>query len=408
MNHSHPVSLPLTWSLHSDNGDVLVDSSSVVTVVSDRSDSGPVYGWRQKLRAGLDATSSLSGNRETLTPTPGDLSGVFSFYDFTGFGPSTYHTRGIHIPYFPVSHDTNGMSAADNQAREKFYRSALNAQQAFSGGVAIGEFRETLHLLHNPAKALFSSVSEYLSTLTKRKKGSRPHRKRVLQDTWLEYSFGWLPLISDIRDAGKALARLNHQRIASQRCVGVGEFGSYSVSPSVGGSTNLPTATAEIRTVTKGSVRYKGAVTVSNDGGNTPPPVLRELGLDVRSFVPTAWNLIPYSFLVDYFTNIGGVLEAWCFNQASIRWALMGTLLETSSLPENPRPSFPSDTAFGTWSTTASQVGYVVATKRSVTRLPITDVPLPTIRFEIPGVSSRKWLNIAALATAHRRVTPFF
>jgi hypothetical protein len=33
-------------------------------------------------------------------------------------------------------------------------------------------------------------------------------------------------------------------------------------------------------------------------------------GFDLRSFVPTVWELVPYSFIVDYFSNVGDCLMA--------------------------------------------------------------------------------------------------
>lgn len=50
------------------------------------------------------------------------------------------------------------------------------------------------------------------------------------------------------------------------------------------------------------------------------------MGLTIQEFVPTVWELIPYSFVVDYFTNIGDVVNYaysanlnWVYKSASFR-----------------------------------------------------------------------------------------
>jgi hypothetical protein len=51
--------------------------------------------------------------------------------------------------------------------------------------------------------------------------------------------------------------------------------------------------------------------------------LLRSAGFTLKDFVPTVWELIPLSYVADWFFNIGAVLDAWAFNQSQISWQCM-------------------------------------------------------------------------------------
>jgi len=67
-------------------------------------------------------------------------------------------------------------------------------------------------------------------------------------------------------------------------------------------------------------VTYRGAVKLVPYADQAGSALRTHFGFDWQTAVLTAWEIIPYSFLVDYFINIGDILEASLFNQTNLAW----------------------------------------------------------------------------------------
>jgi hypothetical protein len=133
---------------------------------------------------------------------------------------------------------------------------------------------------------------------------------------------------------------------------------------------------------------------------------MRLLGVSWEDLIPTAWELIPYSFLIDYFTNIGDVLEGWSVHQSDLGWSakLIRKRAERSSV--NHRDSkaytianYPSFKSLTRISLSCSQA---VCIRTDVNRSPAS-VPHPSFSWEIPGMG-RKWINMSALLASRNKV----
>jgi hypothetical protein len=152
----------------------------------------------------------------------------------------------------------------------------------------------------------------------------------------------------------------------------------------------------------KTTVKYYGAVRCKGEDDNLK---MKDIGLDTSSFLPTVWNLIPYSFLVDYFTNIGTVIDAFSQRNVGLAWGARTQRRQTitsavdvvCTIIPNPqhvllRHSF--------------SPGKFMVTETDVVRSPIDSVPIPSIAFRMPGFST-KWINMAALGRTHSSMLPF-
>lgn len=117
--------------------------------------------------------------------------------------------------------------------------------------------------------------------------------KDDLAGRWLELQYGWLPMLSDIHEGQKAFASLNDK---SRR------FTVYARSSSRtftwGGSSSPSNWQNSGRGRTQRRILYRMDESISS---------ARSLGLlDPLSL---AWELVPYSFVVDWFVPIGAYLE---------------------------------------------------------------------------------------------------
>lgn len=111
---------------------------------------------------------------------------------------------------------------------------------------------------------------------------------------WFEGRFGWLPLVYDVNDAIAAL-HVKRRDIAVGRNAQVITFQDGD-SSSTGSGTRWDTT----RTIS-GTHKVSGYAVAELSGG------LNAVGFDP---LVTGWEVVPYSFLIDYFIDIGGYLQA--------------------------------------------------------------------------------------------------
>jgi hypothetical protein len=209
----------------------------------------------------------------------------------------------------------SNIADVENKARAKFYKALRRSAVSFSGPTFLGELRETLHMLRRPAQALWSDANGYLDSLAKAKRRSPKHWTKTLSGLWLEHSFGWLPLLSDAKSAAEAYRRL-YQKPRS-KVIAASFKGNWDLSNSLDPvydrgprplcGTGLLTRTEATRT-DEANVRYKAKINARVE--MTPWDNMALFGFTPSEFIPTAWELLPWSFLVDYFTNIGDVITA--------------------------------------------------------------------------------------------------
>lgn len=186
-----------------------------------------------------------------------------------------------------------------------------------------------------------------------------------------------------------------------------------SFSPSYPGWVH-PSAHTRKRSVYK--LRYKGAVRTHSDPNGRSSSV-RELQLLPQNWLPTAWDLLPYSWIADYFTNIGEIISGLSFVFSDLAWAQKTARSVTEqvmhdSFMRSPDPfagqlsSFYSRKIFIPYSYDAANSAYSI-TRWSRDVLVSSDL-VPRFTFRIPQ-SKFPYLNIAALLFSHAsELLPFF
>jgi hypothetical protein len=114
-------------------------------------------------------------------------------------------------------------------------------------------------------------------------------------------------------------------------------------------------------------------------------------------FVPTLWNLLPWSFVVDYFTNVGAIFESWSNRSIAPQSAVGTTVLSTVG-------EFLTDS----WKISSNDAGFdevskvlvpgqLTLTKQVISRGLTYGAPWVLPTFKVPGTST-KWINLAALS----------
>lgn len=130
---------------------------------------------------------------------------------------------------------------------------------------------------------------------------------------WLEYNFGVRPLLADIDNGFNALANWNYDReYSTKKFFGVAKKRQHSSSvPSSNNETFINYSYCKhyrIEEYTEYTAYIGGAFTIdlhsAEDYG-----LAQHLGVTLENVFPTVWELIPYSWIVDYFTTAGAYLE---------------------------------------------------------------------------------------------------
>lgn len=322
-----------------------------------------------------------------------------------------------------------GMPSSDannevhGKARMRFIREARQAQGAFRGATWFAELLDTIRTIRNPARTLRRGIDDYVSAarrnarraarnvappvnraqaeeLLRRNPRAARAMGRAVTDTWLEYQFGWQPLVSDIGNGVLAGLRLSRRLTPRKRINAIERLELPDSTTLVVRNVAGREVTWEVIDSFVYSVLFYGAVTIEVDSPSLG--VTQEFGLRLNDWAPALWEVIPYSFLIDYFSNIGDIVEVLSFPKSDIQW--VSRTIRNSTIRDctrtrlrNTGPVYPANGAYvlveNTPCTYYWERTWIDRHQYSVDGL------TPRLVLEIPGSAAfRKYLNVGALA----------
>lgn len=383
------------------------------------------WNYKYRLRNHQNATTYLYGDGFKLT-----YGSMLAEARFTGYLNSTYpnypcYSRYIGSPQmrgYPENPSNLSVTDADHKARMRLMKDLADKRRAFQGMTFVGELSKTIQGLRNPAQAFRRSLDDWINSAKKQNpKRGLDNLNRALSGSWLEYVYGISPLIGDLENAKEALARtLDRYENLYQRFSSVGEAEKIHVGDYLWAYGNDEDWMFRYRTreYKQATVKYYGQVYTAAILGNSVAQ-RQNLGFTLRDFAPTVWELIPYSFVIDYFSNIGDLIEACSTYTGDVAWISKGILKRSWSdtwLEKNT--NFCSNfTNF--WYAYLSKDHRLVISctkpftieRRQVERIGLAGVPVVDpfrdFRLEIPGAGSTKWINLSALVASSRGVERF-
>jgi hypothetical protein len=111
---------------------------------------------------------------------------------------------------------------------------------------------------------------------------------------------------------------------------------------------------------------------------------------------------MPYSFLVDYFTNVGDVLDGWGNQFSNVAWGCK-TVRRTSkrkflylTTDRKLQTGVTNEDFIGCNASYSGYTNEMTRFQRAV--WDPQQISILDFRFKVPSTGSLKWLNIAALA----------
>jgi len=367
-------------------------------------------GWKARIRQGLNATGYLNGTRINVEYSPATLQQKYTQnHGFGLFEDRTLTFSGMlqFLNEKYAASSTLPVEAIDGAA-EKYYRKARKAQRTIESLVVLGEAARTTHMIMNSGKQLQDGLFKFLRDLDFMKRSNRKwwnlKAAEIVSDLWLTYAYGVKPLLGDIDAGAKALAEdrsFLSEKVsikASYKTKGGGQLASHS-----GQSAGI-SWTCKSRYEEEWDCTYYGKV--MRNIPYTTNVSQSVLGYDWSNLAPAAWELIPYSFLVDYFSNVGEIISAYSFNQTTCAWQSRTLRSRTRVFITDFVPVRPLDTSSKKITSTIMTPGKYAVTTQTVVRGAIESVPVPNLHFEIPGLST-KWINMAALAWSRNRILAY-
>lgn len=170
-------------------------------------------------------------------------------------------------------------------------------------GVMLGEAGETLNMLGSPLRLLQKPLSSLLPKRTTRLFRGSVH---YASQAWLTARYGIIPLISDINAIRKVATRKLTWRDSPVRISRSARLIEVAYNKTdIKGGTGIPGVYAHGVKINRefqkisAKVYYKCRLTDQLD-----------LGLSIYDVPNVIWELIPYSFVVDWFVNVGDWLQA--------------------------------------------------------------------------------------------------
>jgi hypothetical protein len=401
----------LAFGTNNPNVLTVLTDNTLFTRPRNRTFDSQVPGWRHRLANGDYCTTRFVGNDYDDTLERGyaewsydrvDLGpGVREGGSFDGFilRPSSYASSSFD--YASLT------SQADNLALKNYVSNVKKMQQELNALVDLGEIRETINLFKHPYRSIRRLLDDYRrhARRIRRRRASNGSKLRAIGDTWLETSFGLMPLFGSVEDAAKALATISEAALQPWRMCRGFALSEQETTETQSNPTSVyggAVMKLDVRKNHSVLIKYYGVVdlTLSADGRKLAS---QNFGFTIQNFVPTLYELIPFSFLLDYFTNVGDMIEAWAFFDSHLRWTVRtvkqmrettvaSARLDVSNINAPNKTTFvrPGQTRFGTY---------------SVSREKYLGSLVPDFQVELPGVRSDalKWLNMAALCSARVR-----
>lgn len=296
--------------------------------------------WRERVAKGLAASSAYSNDSYTLdlgsplkdTCVMGRGSTVpFLTSEFIGY-PGAYWSNGS------VAHLSVDMSTARSKALSKLYKKLESERSELNTYAVLAEFTDVLRQFGRPFSAIVDAFMRHENRLyfeRRRLVGTKTWKSekfsKIAADTWLETSFGLIPLFADAVGVAEAFGRFEHEleespRLrdrmrsrASDSLTSVVNYGALSVTPfayidyfSV--KEHRTSARAQYVVGLEGEVR-------AEFGSNKR--LMELLGLEPRNLPLAAWEATPWSWLVDYWTNVQEILQAGATITSRVKWIVL-------------------------------------------------------------------------------------
>lgn len=397
----------------------VVEGDKVETLGSRSGTSLP--GFRSIIRAGGNANTDFTSDRESYSMKP--MSQEIRYHRLDNQGSAIERYSGLRsnppslYPHLAV--DTAGLG---NEVLTRLQDRIRAERSNMNGMLLLGELRETIHMIRHPAEAITRGAQKLLLNLNKGKKRVAGLSPKYMSSEWtkifsgtiLEANFGWAPLLSDVKalavTAAKIVHREPHRRMISstghREAVASGTYVIKSVDDLRFSMGTRVTWTDK----TEFAMRMQACMNIQQHVAESAiKRASNELGFTAENVVSTVYNLIPLSFLADYISNLGDIIDGATTDTSNVLWSsrterrtTTTNIVEEASDPTPYLgPNYPLDSISGA-------NGHHTRRRVSLNRYRNNDVSaIPSFQWVNPLDSVRKMANVISLLNEFRHPQGF-
>lgn len=236
----------------------------------------------------------------------------------------------------------------------------------FAGLVTLAEAKKTASMLTSP----FSAARDLVGKMERRfryLKGLKDGVKflyseaQVASRVWLEYRYGWKPIMYDIANICKSYEESRRQfGTKPERVVERAGWEGYMKRTSTSSGPVSGLTSLSMDHIYLHEAHVNSGVIFDITDASLAFSTEETFGLSLRNAVSAGWELVPYSFVVDWFYDVGSWLNA-----------------------VNPRPGIE---VRGCWTTTK----YLQVNVSKIVKASITVNNSPTTTYSLPGGEYRE------------------
>jgi len=175
----------------------------------------------------------------------------------------------------------------------------------------LNDLGQTVGMLRSPFKTARQLVMKMTKYRNARLGKTAKSAAKASADAWLEYRYGWKPLILDaetiIKESHKFRARCDRIHLVAR----AQENHTSNVSGTWPATYFPASSWASAGSISRNlTVRCSAGVIYDVKSRNTIEDLNTLLGTRLRDVPATLWEILPYSFVVDWFVNVGSWLQA--------------------------------------------------------------------------------------------------
>lgn len=233
--------------------------------------------------------------------------------------PSYTHT---HLNDVPLTNITPSLALFENKLNDLNLSLDYLVQKAAADAYASGydgltflaELGKTRQLVRKGMSRLIEILSNPGNVIRALRENGKSWRRltKISAQEWLEFRYGWRILWYDMQEISKAMSSLDEEWSRVTRTAGLTTSIQDVIEQDLTHSIRSGTVGIDFLRVStlNWSLGSRGVVTA-----DIRPPKLQ------TNFVVTAWELTTFSFVVDWFINVGQWLEALSFAAITTKYS---------------------------------------------------------------------------------------
>lgn len=165
--------------------------------------------------------------------------------------------------------------------------------------VALAEAHKTVDLILGTANRIYRAYRSFRKGNLREVANQLNISPRRVHKSWLEYKYGWMPLLMDVKGAAEFYAQHHFPRPPYFHAASKSIDKFHADTPgAIGGLT-------EGRII----IDFTRECRVGQDVQASSPMLARSQQLGLTNPLSVAWELVPFSFVFDWFIHVGDYLQ---------------------------------------------------------------------------------------------------